>query len=186
MEGVSVKDAGKRTGLRACKIVNLTLNNVLVKDRFDVEDAEEIIRTAIFLNWVGLSSIALGIAEGAIQAAEKYAGERIQGGKTIEKHSAVKMLLADAHARAEASSSLVYSFHEIGTGNLFLKKAAVTKYLVMESCVAAVTNSMQVFGGYGYIQDYRIEKRLRDVKTLQSMFGSSSYLKNFIIDIEKL
>lgn len=184
-QGVKIEETGARTGLRACRMINIQFNKVIVRDALDEHNPGVIAKQAFFLNCIGLSSIALGIAEGAIEAAQTYAGERIQGGKTIEKHMSVKLLLAEAHVRSEAASAMVYNFNKLDSGRFSIKNAAVTKLIVMESAVIAVTNALQVFGGYGYVHDFRMEKRLRDIKTLQSMMGSSRYLKHFIMDIEK-
>jgi alkylation response protein AidB-like acyl-CoA dehydrogenase len=66
-----------------------------------------------------------------------------------------------------------------------LKKAAAAKLSVIDLCSRAVTDCLQAFGGYGYMEDYGMEKRLRDVTVLKSAFGSSTYLKQLIFDIEK-
>jgi alkylation response protein AidB-like acyl-CoA dehydrogenase len=66
-----------------------------------------------------------------------------------------------------------------------LKKSAAAKLVIMDLCSRAVTDCLQTFGGYGYMEDYGMEKRLRDVTVLKLASGSSAYLKQLIFDIEK-
>jgi len=96
--GVEMMDVGVRTGLRACRVEHVKFNNVKIplEDRIDDGDAREMVIRALNLNWTGMAAVASGIAKGASAAARRYAAERYQGGKQIEEHPAVKMLIAGA------------------------------------------------------------------------------------------
>jgi alkylation response protein AidB-like acyl-CoA dehydrogenase len=181
-------DLGLRTGLRACLVENVRFNDVEIpiEARVDDGDARELVIRALSLNWVGMAAIAVGIAKGGATAARKFAAERYQGGSQIEGHPAIKMLIAGAEASIAAAEATLYSLQDNDfTTFKGLKKSAAAKLAVTELCSRAVTDCLQTFGGYGYMEDFGMEKRLRDVTTLKSASGSPTYLKQLIFDIEK-
>lgn len=181
-------DIGLRTGLRACLVENVRFNDVEipVEARIDDGDARELVIRALNLNWAGMSAIAVGIAKGAAAAARKFTAERYQGGKLIKEHPTIKMLIAGAEASAAAAEASVYSLQNVDLSAFTgLKKCAAAKLAVTELCSRAVTDCLQTFGGYGYMEDFGMEKRLRDVTVLKSASGPPTYLKQLIFDIEK-
>ena len=181
-------DVGVRTGLRACCVEHVRFNDVEIisEARIDDGDARELVLRALSLNWAGMAAVAVGIAKGAAAAARKYAADRYQGGVQIEEHPAVKMLIAGSEAAIAASEATIHSLQDVGfTTFQALKKSAAAKLTVMELCSRAVTDCLQTFGGYGYMEDFGMEKRLRDVTVLKSASGSPTYLKQLIFDIEK-
>ena len=185
---VSATDVGARTGLRACRVEHVDFNSVEIPQdaRIDGGNARDLVLRAMNLNWMGMSAIAVGIARGASAAARRYAAERYQGGTQIEEHPAVKMLIGGAESATAAAEAAIYSLPNGDLGSFKnLKKSAAVKLSVMEQCCRAVTDCLQTFGGYGYMEDYGMEKRLRDVTVLKSASGSSAYLKQLIFDIEK-
>ena len=187
-KGIERTDVGVRTGLRACLVEHVRFNNVEIPLDARVEDgdAREMVIRALNLNWTGIVAIAVGIAKGAAVAARKYAAERYQGGTQIEEHPAVKMLIAGAEASIAAAEATLYALQDGDLNSLkYLKKSAAAKLVVMDLCSRAVTDCLQSFGGYGYMEDFGMEKRLRDVTVLKSASGSSTYLKQLIFDIEK-
>jgi hypothetical protein len=187
-KGIARTDVGVRTGLRACLVEDVKFNNVEItlEARIDDGDACKLVLRALNLNWTGMSAIAVGIAKSAAAVARKYASERYQGGVQIEEHAAVKMLIAGSEASIASAEA---TLHALQDGDLdsarYLKKSAAAKLTVMELCSRAVTDCLQTFGGYGYMEDFGMEKRLRDVTVLKSASGSSTYLKQLIFDIEK-
>lgn len=187
-KGIDQKDVGVRTGLRACRVEHVTFNRVAVplEARVDEGDARDLVIRSLMLNWVGMSAIAVGIARGAVAAAKHYAAERYQGGKQIEEHAAIKMLIAGAEASAATAENMVKLLADSNLRSWGkLKEIAAGKLTVMDLCTRAVTDCLQSFGGYGYMEDYGVEKRLRDVAVLKSASGSTTYLKQFIFDLEK-
>jgi len=187
-KGVARTDVGVRTGLRACVVEHVDFNHVDIPldARIDNGDARELVVHAMSLNWAGMAAIAVGIARGAATAARKYAAERYQGGAQIEEHPAIKMLIAGAEASTVTAETSLLTLQD---GDLKswknLKRSAAVKLSVMDLCARAVTDCLQTFGGYGYMEDYGMEKRLRDVSVLKSAAGSTTYLKQLIFDIEK-
>lgn len=187
-KGVERSDVGVRTGLRACLVEHVTFSQVDVSPdaRIDGGDARELVIRAMNLHWTGMTAIAVGIARGAAAAARKYAAERYQGGTQIEEHPAVKMLIAGAEASIAAAEATLHALPHCDFRSFSgLKKSAAAKLTIMELCSRAVTDCLQTFGGYGYMEDFGMEKRLRDVTVLKSASGSPTYLKQLIFDIEK-
>jgi alkylation response protein AidB-like acyl-CoA dehydrogenase len=187
-KGIEKTDVGVRTGLRACLVEHIKFEKVRIpkEARIDDGDASSLVIRAMSLNWVGMSAIAVGIARGALSAARKYAAERYQGGKQIEEHSAIQMLIAGAETSTASAEANLFTIANDNLGSLgHLKKSAAVKLSVTDLCSRAVTDCLQTFGGYGYMEDFGMEKRLRDVTVLKSALGSPTYLKQFIFDIER-
>ena len=186
--GITRTDVGARTGLRACRVEHVEFKKVTVpyEARLDDGDARGLVLRALGLNWAGMSAIAVGIAKGAAAAARAYAAERYQGGSQIEEHPAVKILIAGSEAAIQTAEAMVFSLKECNfTTPRQLLKPAAAKLAVTELCARAVTDCLQVFGGYGYMEDFGMEKRLRDVTTLKSALGSPLFLRQFVFDAEK-
>jgi len=185
LTGTQCSDVGVRSGLRASYLTHLTLKDVTVpaEARLDDGDALPLLMRALSLNWLGLAAIGAGIARGAVRAARKYASERYQGGTMLENHPVIRMLIAGAESNMEGASALVARAADIGLGTPELMRAsAIARLTGMQLATEATTDSLQVFGGYGYMEDYGMEKRLRDVTVLKSMAGTPQYLKQFIFE----
>ncbi len=178
-------DPGIRTGLRACTLNHIEFSNVVVPEQDIIfgDDALSLLKRALCLNWAGLAAIACGIAKGSVKSARQYASERYQGGTIIENHAAVQMLIAESEANAAACRSLAESLSGTDPMTLSgLRFAAAAKLKCCELGAKAVTDSLQVFGGYGYMEDYGMEKRLRDISVLKAGWGTPNFLKKFIFE----
>jgi alkylation response protein AidB-like acyl-CoA dehydrogenase len=165
--GLTSDELGPRIGLAACRLLDLSFDGVVVQPPhgLDGESAADLIARL----WLGLCAIAIGNAEGALQSARRYAGERRQGGRLIADHAAVQLLLGGAEAQIWTTRGSLY--HAVSTNPVALRRAAMLKTRVTTECAQAVSDCLQVLGGYGYLEDYRLEKRLRDALTLKSMAG---------------
>jgi len=184
---ITLEEMGLRTGLRACRMYRIAFDGVEIPDttRLDSGKGSHLLQHALTLFWSGITAIAGGIAQGAVQAARQYASERYQGGSQIEKHSAIKGLIADAEVNREAINSMLYNCADASDDHLSdLKKAALTKLKSTELAMEAASACLQVFGGYGYMEDYGMEKRLRDAAMLKSTWGPPWYLKQLVFDLE--
>ncbi len=187
-EGLRRIDPGQRTGLRAPELRHLRFENVRVSAdaRLGGDRGLQMVFRALSLSWLGMSAIAVGIARGGLTAAKQYCAERYQGGTVIENHPAVKGLLAGSEARMATAGWALSALAGRDPETLVtVGEAARLKMTAMELCVQAVTDSLQTLGGYGYMEDYGMEKRLRDVAVLRSAAGSSIYLKQLIADIDR-
>ncbi|AHF06834.1 acyl-CoA dehydrogenase [Desulfitobacterium metallireducens] len=124
---------------------------------------------------IGIASQALGIAQGAYEAAVKYTKERVQFGKPISELQNTQFKLADMATQIEAARLLVYqaafiaSEHKISVS----KAAAMAKLFAAETAMAVTTQSVQLHGGYGYTRDYPVERMMRDAKITEIYEGTS-------------
>lgn len=123
---------------------------------------------------IGIAAQALGIAEGAIEETIAYTKERIQFGKRISQQQNTQFQLADMHAKTQAAQYLVYAAamkkqnHEN-----FGADAAMAKLVASETASDVTRRCLQLFGGYGYIRDYPIERMMRDAKITEIYEGTS-------------
>ena len=186
--GIEIIDAGNRTGLRACALNHVTFNNVQIPldHRIDADDASQLVARYLTLNWIGMTAIAAGIARGAIIQAKGYARDRYQGGKQIEDHPIINRLIAEARAKTHTARASVFDCKNTDLKEpACIRRAAMVKLMGINLCAQAVTESLQVFGGYGYMEDFGMEKRLRDVTVLKSAHGAPVYLRRIIMESER-
>jgi alkylation response protein AidB-like acyl-CoA dehydrogenase len=130
----------------------------------------------------GLGAQALGLAQGALEAAIDYAKKRIQFGHPIYAQQAVQQMLAEMAMRVEAARALVYATARMVDSGIkdFTSEAAMCKVFASDTAMRVTTDAMQIFGGVGYMRDYPIEKMFRDAKITQIYEGSNQVLRNEI------
>jgi butyryl-CoA dehydrogenase len=130
----------------------------------------------------GLGAQALGLAQGALEAATDYARKRIQFEHPIIAQQAVQQMLADMAIQVEAARALVYAAaRTIDSGAKdFTQDSAIAKVFASDTAMKVTTDAMQIFGGVGYMRDYPIEKMFRDAKITQIYEGSNQVLRNAI------
>jgi alkylation response protein AidB-like acyl-CoA dehydrogenase len=130
----------------------------------------------------GLGAQALGLAQGALEAAVDYARQRIQFGHPIISLQAVQMMLADMAMQVEAARALVYAAaRTIDSGAKdFTQESAMSKVFASDTAMRVTTDAMQIFGGVGYMRDYPIEKMFRDAKITQIYEGANQVLRTEI------
>ncbi|MBB5174114.1 acyl-CoA dehydrogenase [Texcoconibacillus texcoconensis] len=122
----------------------------------------------------GIAAQALGIAQGALDAATDYAKERVQFGKPIAKQQGVSFKLADMATKVEASRLLTYQAAWKESQQLpYGKESAMSKLFAGDSAMEVTTEAVQVFGGYGYTKDYPVERYMRDAKITQIYEGTN-------------
>jgi len=122
----------------------------------------------------GIAAQAVGIAQGALEVAARYAKERVQFGKPIADLQMVQAMLADMDAGVEAARHLLYSAcQEIEAGTPEAARwAAIAKLVAGDTAMRVTTDAVQVLGGYGYIDDYPVERMMRDAKITQLYEGT--------------
>ena len=122
----------------------------------------------------GIAAQAVGIAQGALEAAAAYATQRRQFGKQIGELQMVQAMLADMDAATEAARHLLYTAcEEIDAGNPDAARwAAIAKLVAGDTAMRVTTDAVQVFGGYGYIDEYPVERMMRDAKITQLYEGT--------------
>jgi butyryl-CoA dehydrogenase len=123
----------------------------------------------------GVAAQALGLAQGAFELAVDYTTKRKQFGQTIASNQGIQWMLADMGTRIEAARQLVYAAaRAIDAGCKGITKiSAMCKLFATDVAMEVTTNAVQLFGGYGYVKDYPIEKYMRDAKITQIYEGTN-------------
>jgi len=130
----------------------------------------------------GVAAQAVGIAQGALDLAIEYARQRVQFGKSISSFQGIQFMLADMATAVEAARSLVYaSCRHVDSGAKSLaRESSMAKLFASDVCMKVTTDCVQIFGGYGYMRDYPIEKFMRDAKITQIYEGTNQIQRDII------
>ena len=123
---------------------------------------------------IGIAAQALGIAQGALDKAVQYMKERVQFGKTLDKFQGLQWMVADMATQIDAARLLVRRAafnHDVGLP--FTKEAAMAKLYASEVAMDVTTKCVQIYGGYGYIREYPMERMMRDAKITEIYEGTS-------------
>jgi butyryl-CoA dehydrogenase len=131
----------------------------------------------------GVGAQALGIAEGALEETLKYAHHRHQFGQSILTFQGLQWMLADMATQIEAAKALIYSLaHRIDHGDTkdIGHLSAMCKVFASDVAMKVTTDAVQIFGGYGYMSDYPVEKMMRDAKITQIYEGTNQIQRNVI------
>jgi alkylation response protein AidB-like acyl-CoA dehydrogenase len=124
---------------------------------------------------IGIGAQMLGLAQGAWNHAARYAKERKQFGKPIADFQAIQFQLAELAVDIEAARLMVYNAARLKDAKLdFLKEAAMTKYFTSQVAERVASQAVEVFGGYGFVKDYPVEKLFRDSKIGKIYEGTSN------------
>jgi alkylation response protein AidB-like acyl-CoA dehydrogenase len=130
----------------------------------------------------GVASQALGIAQGALDDAVKYTRERQQFGQAISSFQAVQHMMADMATQIEAARALLYATcRTIDAGEKkFARESAMSKLYCSDVAMKVAVDAVQIMGGYGYMREYPMEKRMRDAKITQIYEGTNQIQRNEI------
>jgi butyryl-CoA dehydrogenase len=122
----------------------------------------------------GIAAQAVGIAQGALDAALTYAKERRQFGKSLADQQAIQFKLADMATQIEAARLLTYQAAWLeSNGKSYGKASAMAKLLAGDTAMQVTTEAVQIFGGYGYTREYPVERMMRDAKITQIYEGTN-------------
>jgi butyryl-CoA dehydrogenase len=130
----------------------------------------------------GVAAQAVGIAQGALDHAVRYAHERKQFGQSISSFQGIQFMLADMATQIEAARALVYAAAKlVDSGSKDISKAsAMSKLFASDVAMKVTTDAVQIFGGYGYMKDYPVEKYMRDAKITQIYEGTNQIQRSVI------
>lgn len=166
-----------KMGLHGSRTVQLTFDNMVVsaENLLGAEgDGFRIAMSNLDVGRIGIAAQALGIAEAALEAAANYAKERVQFGKPIVANQGVAFKLADMATAVEAARLLVYRAANLRTQGLPCgKEASMAKLFASKTAVDVAIDAVQIFGGYGYTEDYPVERYFRDAKVTEIYEGTS-------------
>jgi butyryl-CoA dehydrogenase len=130
----------------------------------------------------GVGAQGVGVAQGAINEAIKFAKQRVQFGQPVTSFQAVQHILADMQTQTEAARSLVYSvarFVDSGAKDIS-RPSAMAKLFATDTAMKVTTDAVQIMGGSGYMKEYPVEKMMRDAKILQIYEGTNQIQRNVI------
>jgi alkylation response protein AidB-like acyl-CoA dehydrogenase len=123
---------------------------------------------------LGIAALAVGVAQAALDHSVRYAGEREQFGRPIAQFQAIQFKLANMATRIEAARSLVHRAAAVkDAGGAVTQLASMAKLFASETAMFVTTEAVQIFGGYGYMKDYPVEKLFRDAKVTEIYEGTS-------------
>jgi len=167
-EGFTVGHKEDKMGIRASSTCELLFDDCRVPASSVLGEVGKGYRIAIeTLNEgrIGIAAQMLGLAEGAWSCAVKYAKERKQFGRPIAEFQSVQFLLAEMATQIEAARMLVYNAARMkGAGVPFVREAAMAKLFASRVAEEVASKAVEIYGGYGFVRDYPVEKFYRDAK----------------------
>jgi alkylation response protein AidB-like acyl-CoA dehydrogenase len=177
MPGFFVGKKEDKLGLRSSPTVQLTFDNLRVPNaNLHGEPHMGIIYAMQSLEngRLGIAAQAIGIARAALESATAYAGERHQFGKPIREFQAIQFKLADMATRVAASRTLLHAAaHAKDRGENVKQATSMAKLFASETAMHCTNQAVQIFGGYGYVKDYPVERLFRDAKVTEIYEGTS-------------
>ena len=176
-DGFKVSRLEHKLGIRGSPTAELSFDGVRVPaDNLIGKEGQgwELAMKTLDRSRPGIAAQAVGIAQGALDAAAQYARERKQFGQRIGEFQMIQAMLADMDARTEAARQLTYkACVEIEAGAPDASRwASVAKLVAGDTAMAVTTDAVQVLGGYGYTDDYPVERMMRDAKITQIYEGT--------------
>lgn len=177
MEGFIVGKKENKLGMRASDTTQLTFDNCKVPaENLIGNEGEGFVQAMKILEGgrISIAALSIGLAQGALDAALKYSTERQQFGKPLADFQAIQFKLADMAVNVEAARLLNLRAANMKDNNIpNTKEAAMAKLFASEIAEKAASEAVQIFGGYGFIKDFPVEKFYRDVKLLTIGEGTS-------------
>jgi alkylation response protein AidB-like acyl-CoA dehydrogenase len=182
--GVRGFDSGKKEnklGMRASETAEMIFQDCIIDDSNRLGEVGDGFKQAMKIldgGRISIAALSLGIAKGAYEASLKYSNERIQFGKPISSFQAISFKLADMVTEIEAAELLIQkASNKINNGEHVTLESAMCKLYSSELCVRVSNDAVQIFGGYGYIKDFPVEKFYRDSKLCTIGEGTSEIQK---------
>ncbi len=186
MPGFEFGKKENKMGIRASSTRELIFNNCRVhKDNLLGKEGHGLIiaQSTLDASRPGVAAQALGIAAGALEEAINYARTRVQFGQPIASFQAIQHMLANMATEVEAARGLVYNtarMMDANPGKRTTKESAMCKLFASETAMKVTTDAVQIFGGYGYMKEYPVEKMMRDAKITTLYEGTSQIQRNEI------
>jgi len=180
-DGVTIGPRENKLGIRSSDTTSIMFSDVVVPKENRIGDDGFGFKFAMKTlegGRIGIAAQALGIAAGAYELSLKYAKERKAFGKEIIKHQAIAFKLADMATEIQAAELLIRNASDkINNLEPMTLESAMCKLFASELCVKISNEAVQIFGGYGYIKDFPVEKYLRDSKLCTIGEGTSEIQK---------
>jgi len=176
-KGLSFGQPEHKMGMRASTTAQVILDQVEVpKERRIGEEGQgfPIALAALDAGRLGIAACAVGLAQAALDHAVEYCTQRQQFGTAIGNFQGLNFLLADMAASVEASRALyLAAARRKDRGQSYSTQAAMSKLIATDSCMKVCIDAVQAFGGSGYVQDFPVERFMREAKVLQIVEGTN-------------
>ena len=183
-EGFSARDVKGKLGLRAQDTGELVLEDVRVPDENRLGELDRgfsVAMSALDNGRISLAAGCVGIAQGALEASIRYAGERQQFGRPIARFQLIQELIADMAVETNAARLLTWrAAAKADGGDKHTIESSMAKYFASEVAVRAANAAVQVHGGYGYVDEYPVGKYLRDAR-VTTLYEGTSQIQKLII-----
>jgi alkylation response protein AidB-like acyl-CoA dehydrogenase len=175
--GLSADPPEHKMGLTGSATATVRLDGVRVPARFRIGDEGQGLRIALAAldaGRLGIAAVATGLAQGALDRAVAYAGERETFGRPIIEHQGLAFLLADMEAAVQTARSMtLHAARRKDLGLSFTREAAIAKLVATDNAMRVTTDAVQVLGGYGYTRDFPLERYMREAKVMQIFEGTN-------------
>jgi alkylation response protein AidB-like acyl-CoA dehydrogenase len=182
--GLSAAPKERKMGLTGSPTASLILEGVRVPtDRLIGQEGQgfSIALAALDAGRLGIAACSIGLAQGAFEEALSYAKQREQFGQPIIDFQGLGFMLADMATAIEAGRSLyLAAARRKDAGLPFARQAAMAKLFCSDTAMRVTTDAVQVLGGYGYVQDYPVERYMREAKVLQ-IFEGTNQIQRLVI-----
>ena len=177
LPGFKVGKKEDKLGLRASPTVQLNFDNLRVPAENLLGDETQgfvYAMQSLDNGRLGIAAQAIGIARAALEQSVAYAGERKQFGKSLKEFEAIQFKLADMAMRVAGSRALLHAAAAAkDRGQSIRQFSSMAKLMASETAMWVTTQAVQVFGGYGYVKDYPVERLMRDAKVTEIYEGTS-------------
>jgi acyl-CoA dehydrogenase len=189
LDGVTVDKKEDKLGQRASNTATISFNDVEIPAENLLGEEDKGFKLAMMTldrTRPGVSAMAVGIARAAFEFASDYSKERVQFGVPIAMHQAIQFMIADMATKIEAARLLVWKSGVLldqGQRNTLLSSHA--KRFAADSAMEIAVDAVQVYGGYGFIKEYPVEKLMRDAKIMQ-LYEGTSQIQRLVIAREVL
>ena len=175
--GLSVGKKENKLGIRASDTCELYFENCRIPDENIIGEEGQGFKVAMKAlggGRIGIAAQALGLARAALDASISYAKERKQFGKTIGEFDAIRNKLANMATEIDAARMLVWRAAKLkDDGKNYSRESSMAKLYASSTAMRAATECVQIHGGYGYMQEYGVERLMRDAKITQIYEGTS-------------
>ncbi|MBA3301922.1 MAG: acyl-CoA dehydrogenase family protein [Thermoleophilaceae bacterium] len=189
LDGVTVDKKEDKLGQRASNTATISFNDVAIPEENLVGEENKGFKVAMMTldrTRPGVAGMATGIAQAAFEFARDYSKERVQFGVPIAMHQAIQFMIADMATKIEASRLLTWqSAALLDQGKRNTLASSHAKRFAADSCMEIATDAVQVYGGYGFIKEYPVEKLMRDAKIMQ-LYEGTSQIQRLVIAREVL
>ena len=189
LDGVSVDKKEDKLGQRASNTATISFNDVRIPKENMLGEENHGFKLAMMTldrTRPGVAAMAVGIARAAFEFATEYSKERVQFGVPIAMHQAIQFMIADMATKIEAARLLVWqSGVLLDQGKRNTLASSHAKRFAADTAMEVTTDAVQVYGGYGFIKEYPVEKLMRDAKIMQ-LYEGTSQIQRLVIAREVL